>query len=190
MAYCDIADVTQYLDVSESTEDGLIDACINAAQAEIDNFTGRTFEADADSTRYFDAAGQHIVGNTLYLDADLCSVTTVTNGNSVEVTSAQYTTKPRNETPYYAIRILSNSGKVWTYTDEWMDAIEIIGRWSYSTAAPDDIKQACIRLASYIYRQRDAQMYDVTVFEGGVVTKPFGIPPDVRAILSSYRRFS
>jgi hypothetical protein len=188
MAYCSVADVKSYLGISEATDDARIDTYIKAAQAGIDSYCNRTFEASADTTRYFDAIGTHIRGGWLYLDKDLCAITTVTNGDSVEVTSSEYTTKPRNETPYYAIRLLSQSGKTWTYSSEWMDAISIIGRWSYSTTAPNDIKQACIRFASYIYRQKDAQMFDVTVFEGGVVTTPLGMPPDVRTAISPYRR--
>ena len=69
-----------------------------------------------------------------------------------------------------------------------MDSISIIGKWAYSTTAPADVKQACIRLASYMYRQKDAQMYDVTAIEAGVVIRPFGMPPDIKAILKPYVR--
>ena len=37
--------------------------------------------------------------------------------------------------------------------------------------APDDIKQACVRLTAYLYRQRDSQVFDVTAIpDAGVIT--------------------
>jgi len=186
MAYCSVVDVKNYLGITESTDDVLIADKVEAAQAAIDAYTHRTFEASADSTRYFDAVGRHIMGRTLYLDADLCSITTVTNGDDVVISSSEYTTRPKNETPYYAIKILGSSGKLWTYADDYEDAISITGRWAWSTTAPDDIKDACVRWASYKYRQKDAQMYDVTAIEAGVVVRPFGVPPDIQAMLAPY----
>ena len=188
MAYTDVIDVRQYLDISGGGDDALIGDLIDSAQKAIDKYCRRTFEAAADTTRYFDYSDEYIDGAMLWLDYDLCAITTVTNGDSVVVASGERTTMPRNSTPYYGIRLLSDSGVTWTYSDEWMDAISIIGRWSYSTAAPDDVSHACRRLASFYYRQRDQQMMDVTAIEAGVVLAPVGIPADVRRILNPYVR--
>lgn len=190
MAYCTVQDVKNYLDISESGDDSLISDCIDAAQAAIDAYTHRTFEASADSTRYFDAVGEHVMGRTLYLDSDICSITTVTNGDGIVISSTERTTKPKNITPYYAIRILASSGKIWTYTDDYEDAITILGRWAYSTTAPAQIQHACKRWAAYIYRQKDAQMYDVTAIEAGVLVQPQGIPLDVRNLLQPFVRYT
>ena len=184
MAYTDVISVRQYLDIAGSGDDALLGDLIDAAQQAIDVYTRRTWEATTDTTRYFDYSSENIEGLTLWLDADLCAITTVTNGDSVVVAAGERTTIPRNSTPYYAIRLLSDIGVTWTYSDEWMDAISIVGRWSYSTSAPDDIAQACIRLAAFYYKQRDQQMFDVTAIEAGVVISPVGIPADVRRILN------
>jgi len=184
MAYTNVVGVRQYLDVASSGDDALIGDLIDRAQAAIDEYCFRTFEATADSTRYFDYSNERIDGATLWLYDEVCSITTVTNGDGTEVTAGQYTTIPRNETPYYKIRILSNSGVSWTYTDEWMDAISITGRWAFSTTAPKDIVQACDRLAAFYYKQRDQPMMDVTAIEAGVVLAPVGLPVDVRQILN------
>ena len=186
MAYTTTGAVKRYLGILESTDDELLRELIAAAQQTIDNHCRRTFEASADTTRYFDYSPEYVDGYDLYLDADLCAITTVTNGDSVAVASNEYTTVPRNTTPYHIIRILSDADVYWTYDDEWMDAISITGRWSYSTTAPDDIEQACKRLASFFYKQRDQQMFDVTAIEAGVVVSPVGIPADVRRILAPY----
>ena len=188
MAYTDVISVRQYTDIDAAADDALIGDLIDAAKAEIDKYCRRTFEASADSTRHFDYSSEYIEDDTLWLDTDLCAITTVTNGDSVVVASGERTTIPRNSTPYYGIRLLSDSGVTWTYDDEWMDAIIIVGRWAYSTTAPDDIVQACRRLTSFMYRQRDQQMMDVTAIEAGVVLAPVGIPADVRRILNPHVR--
>ena len=189
MAYIDVKSVRQYLDIEGAGDDPLIGDLIDAAQKTIDKYCRRSFEATADSTHYFDYSDEYIDPDDpsmLWLNHDLCAITTVTNGDSVVVASGERTTIPRNGTPYYGIRLLSDSGVTWTYSDEWMGAISIIGRWAYSESAPDDIVQACRRLASFYYRQRDQQMMDVTAIEAGVVLAPVGIPADVRRILNPY----
>ena len=188
MAYIDVISVRQYLDISGASDDALIGDLIDAAQKAINGYCRRSFEALADSTHYFDYSDEYIDGDTLWLDSEICDITTVTNGDSVVVASGERTAIPRNAGRYYGIRLLSDSGITWTYSDEWMDAISVIGKWAYSESAPDDIVQACRRLASFYYRQRDQQMMDVTAIEAGVVLAPVGIPADVRRILAPYVR--
>ena len=188
MAYTTTAEVKTYLDISGAGDDALLSDLIDAAQTWIDKFTHRTFEAAADSTRYFDVSRRNVDGSMLWLDGDLAAITTVTNGDSIEVASDEYTTIPRNVTPFNRLRILSNSGKVWTYTTEWMDAISIVGKWAYSTSAPDDIAQACLELASFLYRRRDHPTFTITSIETGTVVTPTGIPPSIVQTLKPYVR--
>ena len=70
--------------------------------------------------------------------------------------------------------------------DEWMDAISIAGRWAYSTEAPDDIVQACTRLAAWLYKQRDHQMFENTIVAEGTVIRPTRMPVDVADFLEAY----
>jgi len=186
MAYVTVAEFKQYTGVSEAVDDALISGLIASAQAAIDNYCHRTFEADEDTTKYFDAVGPHIDGLTLYFDDDLCAITTVTNGDDNVVSSSEYTTIPRNGTRFYAIRLLSQSGKTWTFSGEWMDAISITGRWAYSVKAPDDIYQACLRLASFYYREKDSPLTDVTAIEAGTVIRTPPMPGSVKALLQPY----
>ena len=68
--------------------------------------------------------------------------------------------------------------------------VSVLGAWGYSTSPPDDIVHACIRLAGYYYRQKDAQVFDVTaVPDAGIITIPQGIPADVKLILDKYPRW-
>lgn len=188
----------QYLGVAVATDDTLLTALIKRAQGIIDDYCNRTFEASADTTRYLDCpTGQggrlltdHQYGQrrlsppTLWLDRDLCAITSIVNGNGITITAGQYITQPVAEKPFYAIRLKSSSGINWTYTDEPTSAIAITGRWAFSVTAPQQIVYACERLAAYLYRRRDAQVFDDTAFaEGGVVRLPKGLPADVVQIL-------
>ena len=188
MAYTTTGAVKAYLGIAEATDDALLTTLINAAQEVIDIYCRRTFEAEADTTRYFDYSPECIQGPDLWLDADLCSITTVTNGDAVVVATGERTTVPRNDTPYYKIRLLSDSGVTWTYDDEWMGAISVTGKWAYSEDAPPDIAQACVRLASFYYRAKDSPLTDVTAIEAGTVIRTPNMPADVKIILDPYRK--
>lgn len=196
MSYCSVADVKNYLGVSEAGDDALLADLIADAQKAIDNYTGRTFEASSDTTRYFDV-DVDVDGATLYFDDDLCAITTcktnadASGGGTSLTQDTHYISQPRNITPWYGFKMLSSSDYDWDYTDDSEMGIEITGRWAYSTGAPNDIKHACRRLASYYYRQKDAQVFDTTAMpEAGVLIIPQGIPHDVKLTLDPYRKVS
>ena len=188
--YCTAADLKTYLGIASANtdDDTLLTALISSAQAIIDTATGRTFEAAADTTRYFDAV-HDVDGYELIFDADICAITTVTNGDSEAVASNEYTTKPRNETPYYAIRLLDSAQKSWTYTTDSEGAISVEGKWAYSESAPANIVHATKRLAAYLYRQKDnANDLDRALVVGNATVLPSNLPSDVMTIIRPYIR--
>ena len=191
MAYTTAALVKSYLGISGSGDDTLIGNLVISAQAMVDAHCGRTFEAAADTTRYIDVVRNRDY-RTLYLDKDLCQITTVTTnadrtGGGDVVAAAEYITLPKNSTPYYALRLKSDSDYSWEYTDDSELGVAIVGRWAYSTSAPADVAQACLRLTAFLYRQKDAQVFDVTAIpDAGIITVPQGFPADVKLMLSPY----
>lgn len=192
MAYCNNTDVKTYLEIEKADDDTLLTSLIARAQAAIDSYCHRTFEAENDTTRNFDAL-EDVDGDTLYLDEDLCGITTVTNGDSdsTVVTSSQYVTQPRNSTPYYAIKIRSDANVTWEYDDYHEGAISIAGKWAYSETAPADVVQACVRLAAWMYKQRDSAGHDadkVVRSEAGFILTPGSLPKDVMTLLAPYKR--
>lgn len=190
MAYITSAEVKSYLDIDTIGDDSIIADCILAAQAAVDAYCGRTFEASTNTVRYFDAIYDTEGGRDLHLSADLCSINSVTNGDGTTVTSGQYTTVPKNVTPYHTIHLLPSSGVAWTYTTDHENAIQISGKWSYSTTAPEPVQWATLRLAAWLYRQRDnSALVDQTqVMPSGAVLLPGKLPPDVMQLLDPYRR--
>ena len=192
MAYVTPKEVREYLGINRP--DALFADFISQAQAAIDAYCDRTFEATADSTRYFNAVGKHITCQSLFVSDfhDLCAITEIVNGDGETVAADTYTTYPKTltaQTPvYHQIKLLSNAVSSWTYTDDYENAIAITGRWSYSVTAPEAIKLATLRYVSFLYRQKDAPLQDVTAIEQGAVIRPLGMPPDVAMILASFVR--
>jgi hypothetical protein len=182
MSYASETDLKGYLGISGTSEDTLLAALLARAQKVIEDYTGRTFEA-SDGTRYYDAS--YVEGDTLLLDADLISLTSLTNGDGTEIPSEGCWLLPRNSPPYYAIRLKSSYS--WTFDTD--GEIIVTGSWGYSTTPPATITHATIRLVAYYYRQKDTGVFDVTVFpEAGVLQVPKGLPEDVRILLEPYRR--
>lgn len=54
----------------------------------------------------------------------------------------------------------------------------------------DDTSEMVIRMAAYLYRMKDSQVYDVTADPAaGVLTAPKGVPADVKLWIASNRRY-
>ena len=190
MAYTTTSTLKSYLGITGGTDDVLLASLIDSAGAIIDRYTGRTFEASADSTRYFDALSD-TDGHRLIFDEDICAITTVTNGDSVVVASDEYVTMPANETPYYGIELLMSANKSWDYTTDHQNAISVAGKWAYSQTVPDDIAHACVRLAAFLYRQKDnANDIDRAVVVGNATVLPSDLPRDVMQLITPYRKLT
>jgi hypothetical protein len=192
MTYITVADFKLYKGISESDDDALIDSLIDAAAKWLDRVAGRTLYAVSDSTRYYDAYAD-VWGNALALDADLAAITSITiDGEALP--STEYTTNPRNETPYYEILIKRNSGYSWSddnaagdYDAE--DAIAVTGKWCYFDAIPDDLKHHMRRLVDYAYNQKDAGAFETTAIPAaGVIEVPQGFPVDVARWVRTVRK--
>ena len=192
MAYCGVDELKEYLGVTGATDDPMLLTLLSAAQRTIDSYCARTFEATADTVRTFDSQ-RDVDGYTLTVDADICAITSIVNGDGTTISNSHYVTEPRNETPYYAIRLKASAGEVWTSTaaGDSENAISITGKWAYSTSAPSDIAHVCKRLAAYIYRQKDnAGDLDRAVIAGNSTILPAQIPSDIRLMLTPYKRLS
>src|SRR5574343_1195120 len=129
MSYCTLSALKEYLGVTTSTDDNLLQSMLDAATTRIDSRCGRTFYADGDTVRYFDPSSDILRGE-LWLDNDLSYLTSVINGDSENITTQIYT-EPRNVTPYYALGLKTSASASWTYTTDTQNAIAITGRWAY-----------------------------------------------------------
>ena len=188
----------QALDDSDTADDALIAQLLTRAQALIETETRRLFEASADTTRYFSVL-EDTDWMWLLLDHDLCAITSIDTGDGNVYATSDYhvsdgtllwVTEPANSTPIHAIKLLQSSGLVWTYTTDPENAIAVTGRWAYSTTAPADIVHATVRLAVWLYHQRDAggEGDRPVITADGSVVLPSRLPADVADICSNYVR--
>lgn len=178
-----------------SGDDAILASLITSAIAYIEGpeGAGRRFQTSADTTRRFDAIRDVDTNHRrLWLDEDLCQITSITNGDGQLVSASDYVTDPRNEAPYYAITLKLGASTVWTYDDSPEDAIAIVGRWGYALTPPADIAQACLDLVVYEYRRRSQSGSDdrpITTASGMVIT-PSSVPRMVRTVVEHYRRLA
>ena len=185
MAYATIADVKSYLgiDTTVRADTVLLEALLVRAQSAIDSHCQRTFEAASDTTRHYDHRA--VCGVTLFFDGDLCSITSVVNGDGITVGSAAYTTEPRHAAPYYALTLRHNADVLWNGLTA---DIAVTGKWAYSATAPADVVQATVRLCAWMYRQKDTTGNDQPMIAGNVTILPARIPSDVDELLAPYVR--
>lgn len=194
MAWTTTALVKTYLQITTSADDTLIGTLIDRGQKFIENYTHRLFEASGDTTKYFDAY-RNVSGRTLFFDEGLelaQNPTTVTNGDTtVLVVNTNFTMCPANTFPSYSMELLSSSSAWWTTLSngDSQRAISVLGRWAYSTTAPNDVVAALIRLVSFLYRQREsnADIDRPVIVQDGMVLMPGRIPADIAAMLEPYR---
>jgi hypothetical protein len=193
MAYIELEDLRSYLGIepTETADDDLLEGAIEAAQSYINSQTNRRFEAHTETRHYQREARNDQDRTRLDLDADLISITTLTNGDTAGtvITAANYWLMPRNDgPPYHQIKLYSDTGVYWEWDpDIW---VAVLGEWGYSQDPPADIREACLQIAAYAYKKKDSQVFDTTaVPEAGVIVIPAGIPASARMIIERYKRY-
>lgn len=192
MPYATLAQLKAYLlaggQVPPTTDDtNLLTPLLTRAQKIVETITGRTFESRTE-TRLFDVPRTR----QLEMDDDLLTVTTLTNGDGAVIAASDYNLIPNNHSPKYAIRLKQSS------TASWMPGsggdtervISVAGTWGYASDAPDDIRHATIRLAHWLYKQKDSvsDLDRPALAPSGFVILPMKIPHDVMSILDDRRR--
>jgi uncharacterized phiE125 gp8 family phage protein len=194
VAYGSLANLKTYLGITKTEDDAILTALLPRAQGIIDRYTGRTFEA-VTQTRYYERIAQDWTDwRLLVVDGDLLTVTSLKNGDAAAtvISPSDYWlwpfSAPSERAPYWGIRLKENGVTTgWEFDSD--GRVEVTGTWGYSATAPADIEHATLRLAGYLYRQRDAQVFETTADPvTGQMTIPPGMPKDVRLILDQYRR--
>jgi len=185
MAYANLSNLKDYLGITTEGDDNLLSDLLTRAAGVIDAYTGRHFEAET-ATKYFNSDDTYGRELNLY-GYDLLTVTKLTNGNAVEIASGNYRLLPRNDDPKWIIKL--DEDYSWEFDDSDSE-ISVAGTWGYSATAPADITHACIRLAAFIYRQKDtsADIDRPLVTGDGVTIMPSGLPSDVQKLLDRYKR--
>jgi hypothetical protein len=192
MAYTTVSLVKASLGipVAVTSEDAAITAAIAAAQALIDNYTGRTFEASTTTVRTY------IPRTASILDVDDIATTVgliikVDNDQdgSFETTLAVTTdyVLVGNDTPY---RRVTNVNAGWPLSLYGRPTVQVTAKFAFSETAPDNIKQAALLLACRLYQRKASPLG----FQAGAIAE-FGpvrisrTDPDVAALLQGTKLF-
>lgn len=188
--YATIKELKHYLSpgtAADKYDDEIMAHLIMAASRYIDDETGRTFYARTE-THYFDTP----CDRSLWLDDDLLTVTTLTNGDGTAITATHYKLIPYRQAPYHEIRLKESSTYVWeTESDgDSEGVISVAGTWGWTATTPKDIKEATLQLARNWYKRRFGENVDTvsTVTPGGVVIEPRDVPVYVKMVIDHYRR--
>lgn len=187
MAYATTDQLKEYANIKavQTTDDALLERLLGVSTAEIDRVCRRSFTATT-ATRVYGADASHrLRGQTLYLDSELLTITTLTNGQGTVIPASGYWLEPRNEPPYSIIRL--KSSYYWLIDID--QEITVAGTWGFSATPAADIIQACLELAKYLYVLRENQNYDVVSMpDMGQVIIPGGTPKHVTLALAPYIR--
>lgn len=184
--------------------DVILAALVTRASRALDTFTGRgdnEFAASADTIRYFDGQGD----DAIWIGELSAVPTTVavaeggdvdgaggTGGTYTTWAATDYLVWPRNALaqgrPILRLDIdIQNGTKAYFYP--YPKSVKITGRWGYSTAAPDIIKQATITQAARWFK-RGQQAYQDTgaIEELSQLTYTQKLDPDVAQMVEHLAR--
>ena len=117
----------------DTTDDLVILQIIEAISRVIDQNTGRRFYPSIE-THLFDIPQVDFTDrDTIFLDDDLLSLTTFTNGDTTVITNASYILKPANVTPSYAVKLRDSANISWEQnsSNSSEQVISILGIWGY-----------------------------------------------------------
>lgn len=187
--YPNHSDVKTYLNIQTTRDDIVLAEFVQRAIVMFENLARRTFLPKVD-TKYFDGNSQEIVSwNTLFIRSeDLLAVTELMiNG---EVVPSDEFILDGDGPPYYKIQLLHESDfSFYNYTINPFRSIKITGTWGYGDEIPADVFGAIIRLAAYLYSQKDNAMeLDRTNAVAASMGIQGGIPKDIERIAVVYRR--
>jgi hypothetical protein len=182
--------VKTYLGIPSATssEDDPIDAAIDAAEAEIDNFTGRGFAVPGStSAKVYRPINDRVVLVDDIAQTTSLAVKTDTADDGTYDTTLTITSEyilEGNEAPYRTIRRVDGSSFPRPTSGRY--TVEVTAYWGFGMSIPAAIVQASTVLGARLYQRRSSPLGFQAGLEGDAV-RISRIDPDVRALLSGYR---
>ena len=146
--YLTLADVKLHLGIVGTADDAYLTALIVAAQTTLETVYGRHYEAVVEAREFGPDALQEA---RLRLDADLLSVTTLTNGDGTIIPAIGFRLWPYNTKPATGIKL--RSGYTWTFTSDGL--ISVAGLWGTTVTPPANVVQAMRELVSDLFHVED-----------------------------------
>ena len=182
--------VKTYLGIPSGTssEDDPIDAAIDAAEQEIDNYTGRTFVVPGAATaKVYRPADDRVVLVDDIAQTTSLVVKTATADDGAYDTTLTITSEfilDGNAAPYRIVRRVDGSAFP-RYTSN-RPSVEVTAYFGYGMSIPKAIVQASTLMGARLYQRRSSPLGFQAGLEGDAV-RISRIDPDMRALLAGYR---
>ena len=162
MAYTTQALVKSYLGIPSATssENTAIDNAIAAAEAEIDQITGRTFEVPSGATAktYIPFDDYTVYVNDIAQTTGLI-VKTDTSLDGTYDTTLTVTTDyvlDGNTAPYRVIKRVD--GSAWPRDRYGRPTVQVTAFYGYGMAIPDQVKQCALVIAARLYQRKSSPL--------------------------------
>ena len=185
MAYTTTALVKSSLGIPTATtsEDTAIAAAIDAAEALINNYTGRTFETVTESRTFIPRTASILDIDDLATLSGLSIKTDEDQNGSFENTLVQGTdfVMVGNTNPY---RKVTQINQGWPLSIYGRPTVQVTGTWGFASTVPDNIKQAALLMSCRLFQRKASPLG----FQAGAISEfgPVRISrqdPDVAALL-------
>jgi hypothetical protein len=185
MAYTTTALVKSSLGIPTATtsEDTAIAAAIDAAEALINNYTGRTFETVTESRTFIPRTASILDIDDLATLSGLIIKTDEDQNGSYENTLVQGTdfVMVGNTNPY---RKVTQINQGWPLSIYGRPTVQVTGTWGFASSVPDNIKQAALLMSCRLFQRKASPLG----FQAGAISEfgPVRISrqdPDVAALL-------
>lgn len=191
-SYCTVAQVKAALRIIDTTDDALLQGCVESASRLIDGHCARSFSNAGTATRYFAAESSY------YIDVDDFQTSTITLETAssdygvydVTWTTGDYQLEPLNQ---------RSDGQAWPYTriravgdylfpvDGGEIRVKLQAKYGWATV-PKPVEQATIIQASRIFKRYDSPLGVAGFGEFGAMRVSSRLDPDVSMLVEPYRR--
>lgn len=197
--YATLAEIKNYLRITDTLDDTLLELCVETSSRMIDQATNRRFYADTTATtRTYPA----YTPNLVYIDdlssTDGLSVAIDTNGSGTFAQAwtrgTHYQLEPLNAladgSPVRAIRAIRGQVFPISVPTFWPQAfaaqalVSVTGKWGFPTV-PTQIKMATLIQSSRLWKRPDSPLGVAGFGEMGAITLR-RIDPDVHALIAPF----
>jgi hypothetical protein len=195
MSYATLAELKDWIDVTDAVDDAQLQMSLDSATSVIDSMCGRTFALQTDVVKLYWPRSTDVVEVV-----DLISATSIksdSHGDRTYATTLEptdYELLPYHDASglpsvrYQEVHIWPTSSKSFSTGRQ----VQITGDFGYveSGGAPASVKQACLILASRYWKRHETPLGVLGVTDVGQFERLSKEDPDVRALLTVYMRSS
>lgn len=186
--YPTFQDLKLYLGINTDKNDAILVKTLKRAISTFENMCGRSFIPKAE-VRFYDANGEEVISHKrLFIrSGDLISVSELKIDNEIVPSSEYFFT---DAIPHFALSLKASSDFSFKYYSTTPErTISITGSWGYQDEVPDDVFGAIVRLASWLYQQKDNAMeLDRPIAMSNAMILPSSLPADVEGISMFYKK--